>query len=1050
MVRSVIDSFLRFSWGMSLWTARLIAGAMVPGPMASFAAPADRRVPHPGSLDPSSFVVIGDGLAAGTGDFYLSAEGQRRSFPARLAQQMGTTYTQRLIEAPGVPWMPGLPPLPVRVPAAMQGAVLDPVPRADDALCGFCVPGMGVAQALTERATPPLVWREDATRTMLNLVLGLSTEGGSDAACAPTLLERVVRRRPTIAVVALGFDEVLDAAVAQDPRRLPTPESVHAYYERLVGTLRDAGARVLVLNIPDPLTTAFFSRLPDAATILRTDPGLLEQLYGLASDARVSVSGLVEIGNQLLRREIGRLSAGAVLDDALGQAISAQVKALNVEVESATRSAGGWLFDLAAWLECLNRNGAAVGDRLLTGRYLGGFYTLNGCYPGATGHAMLATALLEFLNDAFDASFPLIDVARVMADDSVALYECGQGPPWTIADLSRPLPPPQAPDRVMSVPAPALFAGTPQHGGTSTRLRLPPRLVQTLPVCKETSYFGEAIRAVNCRSKRESAYGSCAGLLFNGHVMTDSHLSGRIRIQFTPPEGDVTHFTVTLLDGLVGDDSTLVAPSFYQMPFLGNRVSDFPGAVSTGDLDLVTGEVRNLSFSFAIATSGLAALAAVNPHFPRRAITFPGQYGSAWARFEQRPDGLLDFAFFGTTFLPLGAALGGDPLRFPLPFAGPALDYATIPAPGTVMHPHVCLNTRDISLDTTDVPDLPQNTIREYSLFGRRSSFGDRFTLNAPELGSATGRSHLIGRAEIQFGVRSGNSIPVLVTLLGPGGLLQAVEPSAVTEAFPGRLSLGPLGYDELLRFPLRTYFLEGVSFLEDPFDISVGAVDVRSGQLLTDLLHRGFLDQDVFLALLRVEPRTPKSSFYFRGPARFEAAGGGGTIFRFKGQTTVPYPAGFRFPQPDLASAFVIGPGSVLDPFLWLHAIEGGRPGGASLTGVASNVVASNGEVFSYSFGLDAAGRGHFEYTNASQDGTFRLQSVTWIDFGRSRGSSDIDTVSFSGFGIWSKDGVQSRQQASVQISTADRSGYVGILIGGGAVSNVNTKPPLIVEVLP
>jgi hypothetical protein len=49
---------------------------------------------------------------------------------------------------------------------------------------------------------------------------------------------------------------------------------------------------------------------------------------------------------------------------------------------------------------------------------------------------------------------------------------------------------------------------------------------------------------------------------------------------------------------------------------------------------------------------------------------------------------------------------------------------------------------------------------------------------------------------------------------------------------------------------------------------------------------------------------------------------------------------------------------------------------------------------------------------------------------------------VTFAGFGIWSKDGVDSIEQAAVQISTSPVAPYVGIQIGSGYVSNVDTKP--------
>jgi hypothetical protein len=87
------------------------------------------------------------------------------------------------------------------------------------------------------------------------------------------------------------------------------------------------------------------------------------------------------------------------------------------------------------------------------------------------------------------------------------------------------------------------------------------------------------------------------------------------------------------------------------------------------------------------------------------------------------------------------------------------------------------------------------------------------------------------------------------------------------------------------------------------------------------------------------------------------------------------------------------------------------------------------------------------FEYVNHTQRGSFRLHSLTWVGFGNSLASQalpgEYDTVTFTGFGVWSKDGVDSIEQASVQISTSHVAPYVGIQIGSGwYVSNVDTKP--------
>jgi len=116
-------------------------------------------------------------------------------------------------------------------------------------------------------------------------------------------------------------------------------------------------------------------------------------------------------------------------------------------------------------------------------------------------------------------------------------------------------------------------------------LQLPPGLEQVLPLSKAASYFGDAIRAVNCRNDKDSQYGSCGSLLFGGLAMVDSHLTGTSGSKFTPPVSNITHFEVTHGDGLAGDDGVLTAPQFFKMPVLRNGVQDIPGLACSGDLN---------------------------------------------------------------------------------------------------------------------------------------------------------------------------------------------------------------------------------------------------------------------------------------------------------------------------------------------------------------------------------------------------------------------------------------------------------------------------------
>jgi len=732
---------------------------------------------------------------------------------------------------------------------------------------------------------------------------------------------------------------------------------------------------------------------------------------------------------------------------------------LNESLTAAASARGCRVFDLHALFRAIRIHGAQVGRRRLSADFLGGFYSLNGYYPGRTGHALIAGELLRALNSVYGAAFPAIDLEAVAARDPVFSYEPPPG------DALRSLPafrPASLPVRQASLPAAGMASRCqaapnggplrPTEEPAPRHLQLPPDLVEVLPIVP-SSYHGDAIRVVNCDDPRDIQWGSGGDLFFGGHAMYASHLHGSVRIRFAPAVGDLTRFEVTHEGGLDAADGVLSAPWLFRWPVRQAQVLDDPRLVSSGTLNLATGEVTNLNYYVRYRNSALFGLVRANPHFPDQPIAFPGQYGSAWARFEQRPDGRLDFTFSGSTFLPLGGQLGGDPVRWALPFASGDLQFASIPAAGMVMHPHLFLTTREpgpAAGGFDEAFDLPENCIQEYTLFTRNSAFGDQFSLNAEELGGrAKGRSHILGRLEIQFGERFGDSLPALIACLEPGGALLPPLDTPLNADFPGKLYRGPMGHDEMLRFPRRSYFLDSVDFLDDPFDISVGAVDLRTGCFHAELLHRGLIGQNLFYALVRLEPRTPRSSFAFRGPARFERGTDGRSVFRFDGLVRVPYPDGFYFPSSDLATRFPVGPNSVLDPFLWLQARPSADGGDFCKQGAAKDLTASIGDRFSlrYSIPGDPPRRpAFFEYVNATQGATFSLTALTWVSFTNSRTSrsapGQYDTVSFSGFGTWSKDGGRTAQLVTAQISDAPDLPYVSIQVGGGLISNVNTKP--------
>jgi hypothetical protein len=789
----------------------------------------------------------------------------------------------------------------------------------------------------------------------------------------------------------------------------------------------------------------------------------------LQGDDRIAVDGLTEMGYQLMCKSIKPLPPRAILRGAVAAKISNAVESLNREIAAAAKESGALLYDLHGLFRTVRKSGVAAGSRSLNADFLGGFYSLNGYYPGKTGQAIIANGIISLLNENFGTAFELIDTAGVLERDPVAAYQKPQGPDFTPEELAPPaggapqaaVPHPMQNALKQSQPSrsdravhpAAKYYDSDPHGHWTINeklpLTLPPGLEQVLPLDKASSYYGDALRPVHTTDPEEAFYGLTGNLLFGGLAMLDSHLSGSIKIKFTPPVNNVTHFEVTHGDGLIGDDERLSAPQFYKLPALQHKLMDPQDVVSSGDLNLATGAVTNLQYRLYFLNSAIFALAQVNPKLPKEPINFPGQYGSTWAHFEQRADGLLDFSFYGTTFIPLSVL--GAPARFPLPFFSSKLDFASIPCDGTALHPHIRLSTKppESPEEGVEVPEFPTNTIQVFTASSYNNYFGDDFSLNAPELGSrATGRSQLMGRYQIQFGERFGDTVPIVISSILPGGLLTTLPQSPFAQAFRKRIPDSLVGHDEFLRFRNAVYAMDKISFLDDPLDIALGAVDIKTGKVLGHLLRRGMITTSWLLAMVRLEPRTPRSTFTFRGPACFEKGVNGQTVFRYYGDLNIPFPEGFYFPASDLENKITIGANSALDPFLRFQAMQVPESPKLRKLGGHSQMTASNGSDFSYCFDIDSGtGKAAFEYTNITFGGTFRLTSLTWVDFLNSRTSTapqgDYDTMIFTGFGTWSEDPSNGLHVATVHISMDVGHPFISILVDGGPTSNVNTRPP-------
>ncbi|MEZ5400220.1 MAG: hypothetical protein R2729_11170 [Bryobacteraceae bacterium] len=578
----------------------------------------------------------------------------------------------------------------------------------------------------------------------------------------------------------------------------------------------------------------------------------------------------------------------------------------------------------------------------------------------------------------------------------------------------------------------------------STPLRLPPGNRQVLEIDPRASYMADVLRIADCPEDEFNPFGTCANELFGGPATYLTPLRGSVEVRFDAPDRGIVHFYLEHPRNLTGRDTRFLAPQLYRLPVRENYIFDGIGKISEGDLNLATGEVTNLRYDVQFYNSFYLALGEANPRLRGGSFQFPGLYGSADLEFSQRADGLLDVSFRGSTFLPLGNAIQGDPVRVPLAMCGAGLRCANIQAPGSSLHPQLVYSTKAFTAPSCapGCPAFEENRMSLYTVNASHSTVADRFHLVLPGLGAQSGLAvgHLQGRVQVLFGERQGGMQPFILSLAPPEGFMAPPPESPLSLL---GVKLGLFGNSGQLRLPRLTYDFTDVFVASDPLELAFGVIDLESAQVIGKFNFRAFFLQSLLLAVIdQNNGRILPASFAYRGPASFERGADGRTVFRFDGQTFLDF-NGLTWPHPsgERAQAFIAQAGSELNPIFRLQAMEDAAAASRELSG-SGDLVSQNGERFTYRYRIPcgAAGSdGEFEYVNQSstdRGGTFKMENLASAACFAQRGSGTADTVAFSGLGTWSKD--DDRHLASVQVMGR----FVSILIDGGQLSNASSPP--------
>jgi len=363
----------------------------------------------------TTYVSVGDSLAAGFESGSLVETHQNRSAPALIARQAGVQgFQQPLVSEPGIPpelTLVSLVPVPVIAPkAATAGA-----PR-----------NLALARPYNNLAVPGATSADALTRTtdaggLHDLILrGLGTQ-----------VQQAVALRPTAITLWIGNNDVLGAALrgrAIDGVTLTPTATFRATYGQIVAALKTTSAFIVAANLPDVTTIPFVTTIRPYVVNPSTGAPVLVggarvPLIGpsgsLPSTALVTLAASTLLGQGIgIPTALGGTGAPlpdeVVLDPSEIAIIQDHVAANNQAIREICGAANIPVLDVNGLLRELATTGRHVGGITLNGAFLsGGVFSYDGIHPNDVGYALMANEFIRVIN-ASGGSLPPVDLGAVL------------------------------------------------------------------------------------------------------------------------------------------------------------------------------------------------------------------------------------------------------------------------------------------------------------------------------------------------------------------------------------------------------------------------------------------------------------------------------------------------------------------------------------------------------------------------------------------------------------------------------------------------------------
>lgn len=386
-----------------------------------------------GSIDPTTYVAVGNSLTAGMQSGGVVEEFQRYSFPNLIATQLGTaSFVQPLIPAPGTGAIMKLTSLtPVTIVTGEPNVsypsnVAHPAPFHN-----LGIPGAILFDAIDESS---IVSRAQQRSNPYYLMYMRDQD-----LFGKSVIEQALKLKPTVMTFWFGANDVLGyvtsggtrgtntGAGGGEPGKLPTESVVfRTLYATALNAIKTASpaTKVIVGTIPNPTIIPYCTVVPRKIPNPQ-NPTQLLSIYYKKKDGSVHEVGnedyvLLTAQTQFARgfglTPANPLENNYVLDKDELAIATAAVDQFNTIIKEEAAKLGYAVADVASEFDKIARDGYhAAGESYSFAYISGGLFSLDGVHPTSRGHGLLANIFLAAMNKAYGANIPFVTLPSIPA-----------------------------------------------------------------------------------------------------------------------------------------------------------------------------------------------------------------------------------------------------------------------------------------------------------------------------------------------------------------------------------------------------------------------------------------------------------------------------------------------------------------------------------------------------------------------------------------------------------------------------------------------------------